>query len=94
MPGRLRAALRYYADPLKSVAVWPFRSRETANFTYDLTEINKAYLTAFVSAVVGCPMSEAETYLAEVEGDEALRNHIINETKRSRFSPDADADVR
>jgi hypothetical protein len=22
MPGRLRAAMRYYADPLKSVAVW------------------------------------------------------------------------
>jgi predicted O-methyltransferase YrrM len=39
-------------------------------------------------------MSEAEAYLAEVEGDVALRNHIIDETNRSRLSPDADTDVQ
>jgi len=94
MPRRFRVAMGYYADPLKSLALWTFRSRETSNFTYDLTEINKAYLAAFISAVVGCPMPETESYLAEVESDDALRNHIINETKRSRLSPDADTEVR
>src|SRR5712671_7184162 len=94
MPGRFRAAMRYYAAPLKSLASWTFHSRETANFTYDLTPINRAYLAAFVSAIAGCTLSEAERYLGEVDADEALRDHIIRETKQSKFSPDADADVR
>src|SRR6267154_2958525 len=94
MPGRFRAAMSYYSAPLKSLASWTFYSRETANFTYDLTPINKAYLAAFVSAVVGCTTSEAEAYVTEAEADDVLRNHIITETKRSKFSPDADSDVR
>jgi predicted O-methyltransferase YrrM len=86
--------MRYYADPLKSIALWTFRSRELANFTYDLTEANKSYLAAFVSAVAGCSMPEAEAYIAEADNDEALRNHIIRETKRSSLNRDADTDVQ
>src|ERR1700682_5301110 len=86
--------MRYYADPLKSIAVWTFRSRELANFTYDLTEVNKSYLAALVSAVAGCQMLEAEAYLAEAESDDALRNHIIIETERSTLDRDADTKVR
>lgn len=94
VPYRLYTAMRYYADPLKSIALWTFRSRELANFTYDLTEVNKSYLAALVSAVAGCQMPEAEAYLAEAESDDALRNHIIEETKRSKLDRDADAEVR
>lgn len=85
--------MRYFVEPLKSVAVWTFRSREAGNFTYDLTTLNKSYLASFVSAVAGCRIQEAESYLAEVESDAALRDHIANETARSTFRHEADASV-
>lgn len=55
---------------------WLARSRETTNFTYDLTPGNLGHLAAFVANVTGCSLADAESYIHEALTDDALRRHV------------------
>jgi predicted O-methyltransferase YrrM len=72
MGGRAGTALGYFTGPLRRVAQWLLWSQETTNFTYDLTDRNKAYLAHTVSLVTGRPVAEIQGYLAEPESDGKL----------------------
>src|SRR5438045_3748341 len=76
MPRRLRTAWSYYADTAREIVSWTLRSRETSNFTYDLTERNKRHLAAFVAAAVGVPIAMVQSYISELETDAQLREHV------------------
>lgn len=90
IPYRLYVALHYYRAPLVNALSWLFWSREYTNFTYDLEDDNKEYLASFVSAVTGVSFQQARSYIAELEGDEALKAHVKKLTSASdqRFTSD------
>jgi hypothetical protein len=63
---------------------WLVRSRETTNLTYDLESLNSDQLCWFVSAVTGAEISQVRAWMAELEGDRALDEHL---TKRMVSNP-------
>lgn len=60
---RLTTGVSYYRKPLADLATWLVRSRETTNFTYDLDELNKRYLAAFVAQITNTDTTQVEGYL-------------------------------
>lgn len=60
-----------------TLARWLMHSRETTNFTYDLSPLNKAYLASVVADATGASHDEAARYITELESDEALTQHIL-----------------
>jgi hypothetical protein len=90
LPVRLRTALGYYAPQLKRTVTWVFSSREVANFTFEITQENYEYLAHTVSAITGVPYSASVGYLDELQGDEALRRHVIDGIRKSPMRHSAD----
>lgn len=76
LPYRLREVARHNARTLGSSARWLLRSRETTNFTYDLTGLNRQHLAWYVSTITGKPVGEIRGYLDELDGDEQLREAV------------------
>src|ERR1700691_973200 len=91
---RARVALGYYRAPLANLLRWIFKSRETSNFTYDLTDMNQRYLAALIAQVAGTTSGVIMGYFEEIKGDSALKRHITEATKRSDWAFMADTDVR
>ena len=77
MPFRLATALRHYAPKLKYIPSWTLSSRETTNFTYEITARNQEYLAHTVSVVTGVPYSMAAGYLREIQEDEEIKRHVV-----------------
>ena len=69
---------RYYAARVRPALPWLFRSRETSNFTYDLTERNRAHLASMLAVVLKRPISEITGYIDELAHDEALKHRVID----------------
>jgi len=72
---------------------WLFTSRETTNFTYDLTDLNKQYLAQTVSIITKKPQSEILKYIQEIDSNNLLKIHIFNETKKSSESYKSDKTI-
>jgi len=92
MAHRLRTGLAYARGPVCNFASWLFTSKEHTNFTYDLTDLNKRYLAAFVSQVAGVDYVRASKYIAELDQDSSIRAHIRQATESSKERRFADAD--
>lgn len=90
---RAKVSFGYLAGPIKAWIVWLFRSREFTNFTYDLSELNKLYLISVVAHIMSRSFDEIAAYMAEVENDLALRNHIENSIRASKEKFFADTPV-
>jgi predicted O-methyltransferase YrrM len=75
-PYRCRLIVRHLARNFKESIPWLFRSKEFANFTYDLTAANKEYLAWFVADICGVPASEIRDYFNELENDSQLDAYI------------------
>jgi cephalosporin hydroxylase len=73
---------------------WLFTSRETTNFTFDLDDYQRAYLTDFVAHVSNKPIEEIEGYLKELEQDEKLKNQLLTLTAQHPERYKADKAVR
>ena len=69
--------VQYYWTRLKPAFRWMIESRETSNFTYDLTSYNEAYLAELLAVVTSRPSSELAGYIREIHEDDALRNAVI-----------------
>jgi len=72
---------------------WLFTSRETTNFTYDLTKINKQYLAVTISHITKKPYLEIFKYILEIDSNIMLKEHIYNETKKSAESYKSDKTI-
>jgi len=75
-PYRCRLIVRHLARNFKKSIPWLFRSKEFANFTYDLTAANKVYLSWFVADICDVPVKEIRDYFNELETNSQLDAYI------------------
>jgi hypothetical protein len=89
---RSRTVLSYIGPTFVQAARWLLRSRELANFTYALTPLNREYLAVTLSQVTGTDVPTLRRYMAELDSDSGLREHIRCATaaSRERFLADTD----
>jgi predicted O-methyltransferase YrrM len=80
----------YESPKFRAMFSWLLHSRETTNFTYDITERNFEDLKDFVALVTGFPRADVARFLEEPLHDEALRSHIQEATSRSRLRSRSD----
>ena len=83
IPKRVLYAMSYYNKKYVQILKWGVRSRETANYTYDLTESNILYLAQTISVVTGVDSNKILGYINEARNNEELKQHIINATIKS-----------
>lgn len=79
-PKRLARVARHDAAVLGSTARWLFTSREHHNYTYELTKLNTEHLAWFVAEICSVPVSQVRKWIAELDGDTLLRQHIEQTT--------------
>ena len=74
---RLAFGYNFYLKPrLVDLVQWVQRSKETTNFTYDLTALNLGQLAGWVDAISGCGLVQARHYIEELRADQPLREHL------------------
>ncbi|GAB3955029.1 class I SAM-dependent methyltransferase [Micromonospora vulcania] len=93
-PKRLARVARHDAKVLRTSARWLVSSREHHNYTYDLTKLSRHHLAWFVSIVCDLPVKQVRGYFAEIESDDALRQHIEQATAGAARRGLADKQVR
>ncbi|MDG4792856.1 class I SAM-dependent methyltransferase [Micromonospora sp. WMMD1082] len=93
-PKRLVAVARHDAKVLRTSARWLVASREHHNYTYELTKLSRSHLAWFVSVVCELPVKQVREYLAEIESDDALRQHITSAVASAARRGLADRQVR
>lgn len=93
-PKRLMRVARHDARVLGVSAKWLITSREHHNYTYDLTKLSREHLAWFVSVTCDVPVGQVRTYLAEIEQDDTLRQHIEQTTATADRRGLADRNVR
>ncbi|PZG12796.1 class I SAM-dependent methyltransferase [Micromonospora craterilacus] len=93
-PKRLVAVARHDAKVLRTSARWLVASREHHNYTYELTKLSRSHLAWFVSVVCDLPVKQVRGYLAEIESDDVLRQHIASATAGAARRGLADKQVR
>jgi hypothetical protein len=91
---RLRTLSGYLSPSLKQGLSWLLHSRETTNFTYELSEKNKNYLVSALSIVTGKPFDELLSYVREIENDASLKEHVAAATAKSDLASKADREAR
>jgi predicted O-methyltransferase YrrM len=83
MPTRAATVARHDAQVLADSVRWLALSREHTNFTYDLEPRNVEHLAWFIAAIAGEPVDVIRRYIAELEADGALREHLEREAAAS-----------
>jgi hypothetical protein len=91
---RAKIALGYFYRPLSNLLRWTVRSRETANFTYDLEEDNKRYLASMIADVLSLPFAQVMSFFKEIEEDAEFRRHVADRIEQSDWGFIADKEVR
>lgn len=81
----------YFKKPTSTFVRWLFTSREMSNFTYDLTDSNKRYLSSFVSEVTGVDRKTILGYINEITENKDLPRHITEITEKSSMNFMADS---
>ena len=89
-PYRLRLIVKFQYHSIRSSISWLFRSKEFANFTYDLTPRNKSYLAWFIANVCGTTAQEISKYFNELESNAELRDYIQNRLNTHRRGNEID----
>jgi predicted O-methyltransferase YrrM len=89
-PFRLKLVFRHLTYQGRLGAMWLFRSKEFANFTYDLTPANKDYLAWFVSGVCNVPVQQIKKYFLELESNVDLKEHIATRLRANRRGKEID----
>ena len=90
-PYRFRLIICYLFGALKKSIPWLFRSKEFANFTYDLTPSNKEYLGWFIANVCGTSEGEIRGYFEELESNPGLKKYIKDRLRQHRRGNEIDS---
>ena len=91
---RLAFGFGFYLKPrLSELIRWAQRSRETTNFTYDITDINLGQLAGWVSVIAGCSLQQACQWMEELRHDESLREHLNQITASASYAITADLNM-
>ena len=91
---RYRTARAYGRGSRASILRWLRTSKETTNFTYDLTPSNQLYLIEFVSVITGAERDVVAGYLSELRDDEALAGHLRAKALEGTHARAVDPDAR
>lgn len=83
VPPRFILGCTYVFPQFTKLIEWTFASRETDNFTYDLTDLNKKYLTAYISQVTHVSYANVSAYVDEVDHNKELIRHIRKSIQKS-----------
>ena len=75
-PLRTMIVARYDAQVIGRSVDWLVHGRETTNFTYDLSPLNRSQLCWFVSAVSGADVGQVRGWMQELEDDSDLFRHL------------------
>ncbi len=94
LPVRIATVARHDAAVLRQSGRWLVRSCEHTNFTYDLTPLNRGHLAWFVANAADVSVEDARGYMAEIEDDHDLVEHIAEATAASDRRRLADRRVR
>ena len=73
---------------------WLLVSRETTNFTFDLSPLNDLYLVSFIANITNRDFQTVLNYFTELENDQSLISHIEKQTVKSQWSVIADKKAR
>jgi predicted O-methyltransferase YrrM len=93
-PIRTLGVARYDARLVGRSVRWLFTSREHHNFTYDLTERNRAHLAWYLASIMEPSAEQFRAWLDEVEQDAELRELLANGVAMSDRRGLADRNVR
>ena len=77
-PLRTMIVARYDAQVIGRSVDWLVHGRETTNFTYDLSPLNRSQLCWFVSAVSGADVGQVRGWMQELEDDSDLFRHLTD----------------
>ncbi|HPN38120.1 MAG TPA: class I SAM-dependent methyltransferase [Melioribacteraceae bacterium] len=80
---RSRIPFWYHGKTFKSIFKWIFINKETTNFTYPITEMNKKYLASIISEITSTDYKKVYGYFEELENNKELFNHIVKFAKNS-----------
>jgi predicted O-methyltransferase YrrM len=94
LPIRAAAVARHDARVLADSLRWLALSREHTNFTYDLAPRNVEHLAWFVAAIADTPVDVIRRYIAELEADDSLREHLERQAASSPRRGLTDRQVR
>ena len=73
---RAACAARPAFRPVRHYLTWIFLSKETTNYTYDITDLNRKYLAALIADIVEKPVKEILGYFQELESNRDLSLHL------------------
>ncbi|MET1413072.1 class I SAM-dependent methyltransferase [Roseibium sp. HPY-6] len=76
------------AQYTRRVAEWLDNSVEIDNFTYELREVNRQHLAAFVATVANIPLKAAMDFMAELQDDKDIMAHYAQALAKSDVTAD------
>ncbi len=85
---RRSIALAYTLPAVKMAKDWAMKEKELSNFYYDLTPGNRDHLVQLIATITGTPYGVVSNYMAELENDDALKAHLTQYMKASRYGDD------
>lgn len=72
---------RYYWPRIRTGISWLFHSRESSNFTYDLTPRNEEHLAHLLGFALGRSADEIAVYIRELREDQALKDAVVGQVR-------------
>lgn len=91
---RAAYVFRYHLPRMHTGIAWLFQSRESSNFTYDLTQRNEKHLAQLLAFAVQRPAKEIEGYIRELREDQAFKDAVIGVVNRLGRDGGYDATAR
>ena len=77
LPARAAGVFDYFNTKLVTGVSWLLTSRETTNYTYEITPLNAKYIASTIAAVSGLAIAETLKYVAEIQQDQQLSQHVV-----------------
>src|SRR3546814_20980126 len=81
---RLGKVARDFCPRLALGLRWALTSRETSNYSYELTGLSKQHIAHAVAVATATPVDKIQAYFCELENDEDLRRAITSTVRASR----------
>ena len=78
---RVSYVSRYHWNRSKLAFRWLLESRETSNFTYDLTSRNEEHLSELLAVATGRSSLELAGFIREIRQDEAFKSAVVSRVK-------------
>lgn len=85
---RRAIAMSYYREKLALIDKWVLQDKETSNFYYNLTPLNRDQLAQMIASVTGETCDKIVRYFDELENDTELRGHLEKVLRGTQYGKD------